>query len=91
VLALSKDKSIEKDHQLEDSLARIQQQPKEVWMVKLADRITNLAPPPAFWSQEKRQHYRQDAIIIHTSLKDASPYLGTRLLEKIEAYERQCN
>ena len=28
-------------------------QPIEVWMVKLADRITNLLPPPAHWNEEK--------------------------------------
>jgi hypothetical protein len=30
--------------QLEDSVTRIKLQPMEVWMVKLADRITNLQP-----------------------------------------------
>jgi len=59
-------------------------------MVKLADRITNLAPPPAFWTREKCQHYLEDALIIHDTLKDASATLGKRLLEKIKEYRQYC-
>jgi (p)ppGpp synthase/HD superfamily hydrolase len=90
VLSLSKDAALPKEQRLEDSLARIRLQPKEVWIVKLADRITNLAPPPAFWTREKCQHYLRDAFIIHSALKEASAYLGNRLLEKIEAYRQYC-
>lgn len=90
VSALSKDKSLPRELQMDDNLARIRMQPKEVWMVKLADRITNLAPPPEFWTQEKCRHYHQDALIIHEALKDASTTLGNRLLEKIEDYRQYC-
>ena len=86
VLALSKDKTLPKDRQLADSLNRIRDQPIEIGMVKLADRITNLQPPPAHWSREKAAAYREEAVLIHRSLKDASPVLATRLSEKIEAY-----
>lgn len=84
VLALSKDKTLKQENQLEDSVMRIQQQFKEIWNVKLADRIVNLSPPPAVWSMEKREHYRQYAIIIHEALQDASPYLASRLREEIK-------
>lgn len=90
VLALSKDFSLDKSDQLKDSLMRIRQQPKEIWMVKLADRIVNLSPPPADWSREKCSRYQQDAILIHETLKEASPSLSNRLLQKIEDYKQFC-
>jgi len=46
VSALSKDEAVPKEKELEDSLHRIREQPAEILMVKLADRITNLQPPP---------------------------------------------
>lgn len=87
VQALSKDKSIGgKDERMRDSLKRIREQPKEVWMVKLADRITNLQPPPAHWTPEKVRKYREEAILIHDQLHAASPYLAGRLRDKIGCY-----
>jgi (p)ppGpp synthase/HD superfamily hydrolase len=86
VLALSKNPAIAKSQQLADSLHRIEQQPKDVWIVKLADRISNLQPPPSDWTQEKIIRYRDEAIEIYTALKDASPFLALRLAEKIENY-----
>jgi (p)ppGpp synthase/HD superfamily hydrolase len=86
VLALSKDPTLEKSQQLTDSLQRIRSQPPEIWMVKLADRISNLQPPPSHWTSEKILRYRDEAMEIHTSLQAASPFLGMRLLEKIEHY-----
>jgi len=87
VLALSKDQTLAKPLQLADSLRRIRQQPQDVWMVKLADRITNLQPPPSYWTKEKRASYRDEAIYIQHALSDASPLLAARLLAKIEAYK----
>jgi (p)ppGpp synthase/HD superfamily hydrolase len=69
-----------------DSLHRIRQQPYEIWLVKLADRITNLTEPPHYWSREKKEKYLQEARQIHKALHEASPYLSQRLLEKIAAY-----
>ena len=88
VLALSKDKTIAKEFQMQDSLQRIQQQPREVWMVKLADRISNLGPPPHYWTKEKISWYREEAMEIYNTLHSASEYLGTRLLKKIRVYEK---
>ena len=59
-------------------------------MVKLADRITNLQTPPSYWTTEKIIEYRQEAIEIHTALKEASPFLALRLAQKIENYQRGC-
>ncbi len=58
VLALTKDAELPKDERMADSLKRIRQQPREVWAVKLADRITNLQKPPHFWTSEKIEKYR---------------------------------
>jgi len=60
-------------------------------MVKMADRITNLQPPPGYWSNEKRSMYLEEAKEIHAVLKDASPYLSARLSDKIKAYKKYCS
>ena len=94
VLALSKDGAIgktEDEHkrdwlQLEDSLQRIKQQPIEVWMVKIADRIINLQLPPNHWNDGKIVRYKQGAELIHKELASASEYLGGRLKAKIDKY-----
>ena len=88
VLALSKDTSLgSKAEQMADSLVRIKQQPKEVWMVKLADRITNLQPPPNHWSTDKIVYYQQEARKIHSQLGSASDHLAQRLAQKIAHYD----
>ena len=86
VAALSKDPGLPKAERMEDSLERIRQQPHEVWLVKLADRIVNLARPPAHWPDEKRRAYREEAMRIGERLGEASAILSGRLAEKIDAY-----
>jgi len=89
VLALTKDKSLSsKREQMLDSIQRIRLQPKEVWMVKLCDRITNLQPPPNKWDKTKIMNYRDEAILIHTKLGSANSFLSDRLNEKITDYEQ---
>ncbi len=72
---------------MSDSLRRILEQPPKIWMVKLADRITNLQPQPLHWTQDKIIRYREEAIVIYEALKDASPFLASRLAGKIESYK----
>ncbi len=87
VAALTKDEKLPtKQEQMADSLRRIREQPAEVWRVKLADRITNLQPPPSHWSTEKKLSYRSEAVTILDALGAASPYLAERLQAKIAAY-----
>lgn len=96
VNALTKDESIgenvskekKKKLQMTDSLERIRKQPKEIWMVKMADRITNLQPPPKHWSQDKINRYREEAYEIHQVLKGGSHLLAARLEEKMKHYPR---
>ena len=81
-----KEKFPEKTDQMADSLRRIRLQPQAVWKVKLADRITNLQPPPAHWSRAKAERYRAEAVGILEALGEASPVLSGRLRERIERY-----
>ena len=86
VKALTKKKGGENSERLRDSLKRIKHQPHEIWMVKLADRISNLQPPPFNWDQIKIKTYWESSTEIYKALKDSSPYLGERLLQKIDNY-----
>lgn len=86
VLALSKDPTLPKGEQMRDSLRRIQAQPHAVWLVKLADRIVNLQPPPQHWTTEKIAAYKEEARVILATLGAASPLLAARLAAKIAAY-----
>lgn len=89
ILALSKNKKLpSKIEQMNDSLARIQLQPKEVWMVKLSDRITNLQPPPSHWDKAKIKKYQDEATFILETLGPANPFLANRLQLKISNYNQ---
>jgi len=89
VLALSKDKRLPtKQEQMEDSIYRIQKQPKSIWMVKLCDRITNLQPPPAHWNSTKIALYQEEARYILKHLGKANEYLANRLDNKIQNYNQ---
>ena len=88
VLALTKDNAT--PDPMADSLARIRAQPREVWMVKLGDRITNLAPPPDHWTRDKCRAYREQAIAIADALGAASPMLDARLRARIASYAAYC-
>lgn len=88
VKALTKDESLSTKHdQMVDSLRRIKMQPKEIWMVKLADRITNLSAPPFYWSKEKKIKYREEALLIHGELHFANVHLSERLVTRIRNYQ----
>ncbi len=87
VLALSKNPAIpDKMEQMRDSLRRIREQPREIWMVKLADRIANLDEPRPAWSPERRQAYADEARLILTELGEASEHLRERLARSIERF-----
>jgi len=87
VAALSKDVSIgSKEQQMQDSLNRIKKQPKEVWSVKMADRIANLGEPPHYWSRDKKESYLKESKVILANLQEANSKLANRLSKKIENY-----
>lgn len=88
VLALSKNKELPASEQIPDSLARIKLEPKEVWAVKLADRISNMQKPPPHWELNKIINYKKMAGIILLQLKGRNPYLENRLHLKIMEYNQ---
>jgi (p)ppGpp synthase/HD superfamily hydrolase len=88
VMALTKNDALEggKREKMLDSLTRIKDQPREVWMVKLADRIVNLSSSPYYWASEKKMAYQEEGRLILENLKEGSDFLAKRLAEKIERY-----
>lgn len=91
VSALSKNEDLPKDQQMEDSLNRIKALQLEVWSVKLADRITNLQPPPSHWDNAKKIKYHKEAQSILVALSSGNPYLASRLSAKLKEYEAYIN
>jgi len=86
VSALTKSSALDKPAAMRDSLARILEQPPEIAIVKLGDRVTNLAPPPPRWSAAKIAAYRAEGQFILDALGAASPFLSARLAERIRTY-----
>lgn len=90
VLALTKNSELPKEQRMADSLQRIRRQPKDVWLVKIADRITNLQKPPESWSQAKRLAYLDEARTILEALGEAHAGLRARFSDKIANYAQWC-
>lgn len=86
VMALTKNRGLPKEERIKDSLERILKMPREISVVKLADRVTNLQPPPAHWDEQKIRHYRRDAEIILEHLGGASQLLAERMKFKLAGY-----
>jgi (p)ppGpp synthase/HD superfamily hydrolase len=87
VMALTKNKNfITKQEQMEDSIKRLIEQPIEVQLVKLADRITNLSSTPSNWNEKKKNKYLNESNIIYNNLKNSNEYLSKRLKNKIDNY-----
>lgn len=91
VKALTKDEHLDKAQRMPDSLRRLLLQPKDVQLVKLADRITNLEAPPAYWTKEKRLAYRDEAKQILDALGPSNAWLARRLEARREAYLAHCS
>lgn len=89
VMALTKNEELEsKEEMMLDSLNRIKEQLKEIWAVKMADRICNLYAPPFYWNKERKMMYQKEAQLIHRELKEGNNYLAERLEKKINEYAR---
>ena len=87
VNALTKNESLEKSLRMSDSLERILASPAEVGMVKLADRITNLQPPPSHWNKEKIRSYYAEAELIFNALGHLNAALSERMKEQMAFYQ----
>ncbi len=94
VAALSKNAAVEeasavsKLEQLRESVMRVKASPRYVWVVKLADRVSNLKNFPAMWSREKIAHYLDEAAYIAAELGAASEGLHARLVHRIAEARR---
>ncbi|WP_225037215.1 HD domain-containing protein [Winogradskyella sp. SM1960] len=89
VQALTKDETLAtKRERMQDSLRRINTLEKEVGLVKLADRITNLQQPPSTWKPDKIKAYAEETVLIAETLRGKNEYLHNRLLKKIETYKK---
>lgn len=88
VLALTKNTNLPKPAQMPDSLQRILQQPFEVRLVKMCDRIDNLSKPPHYWDKAKKQRYQQEAQLILETLGGVNTYIEERLQQKITEYKQ---
>ena len=55
-------------------------------MVKLADRITNLQPPPGHWDADKIERYREEGKEILNKLGEGCSYFADRLKKEIKEY-----
>lgn len=88
VLALTKNKSLKKNLRMHDSMQRILKLTPEIAIVKMADRITNLDPPPPHWDLEKILHYLEESEIIFLHLEGADRDMAKRLMTKIINYRQ---
>lgn len=86
--ALTKDESKAKHIAMQESIKKLKDQPAVVQAVKLADRITNMQPPPHFWTREKKKKYFKESQSILRELGPASHYLRTRLESKVTNYQQ---
>lgn len=88
IKALTKNESLPKENQMEDSLNRILLVSKETAMVKLCDRIANLSRrPPSHWEMKWILKYAEEAEYINHKLGWSSQYLSDRLATKIRLYK----
>jgi (p)ppGpp synthase/HD superfamily hydrolase len=84
VRALSRPNGVPEAQKLAQSLSLIQQQPPDIWIVKMADKITSLVSPPSYWTAKIMESYRRDSRQTYDTLKGASAFMAARLLEQIE-------
>jgi (p)ppGpp synthase/HD superfamily hydrolase len=91
VLAVTKNENLkDKKAKMSDSINRILKEPKEVALVKIADRITNLQTPPKTWSTEKINNYYLEAKDLAEKLMGNNDYLDKRINAQINIYEGYC-
>lgn len=90
VSALTKNDKIEKSKRMQDSLDRIQKQPKEIAIVKMADRLFNIRERVPVWSLEKQNEYLAEANVIYDALKYANENLACALKSAIINLTNEC-
>ncbi len=86
VLSLSRNENIDYEKQIPDCIERIKLQPKEVAIVKLADRLLNVRDRFADWTEEKLEKYKKEAQYICDELGYACDNLKNELQKAIDVY-----
>jgi (p)ppGpp synthase/HD superfamily hydrolase len=84
--AMTKNDALPKEEQLRDSLMRILEEPQEVAIAKLADRVSSMLPPPPEWPKSRIETIVENAVMIRQMLGGASEYLAARLDGRIALY-----
>ena len=85
-LALSRDENIAYEKQIPDCVERIKLQPKEVAIVKMADRLFNIRGRATSWTKEKQDRYKIEAQFICDELGYCSQNLKQALQKAIDIY-----
>ena len=86
VVALTKNAKLPKEERMQDRIDRIIAHSAEAALVKLADRITNLQPPPQDWAPAKVAQYAEEAEMILEKLGYASRHMGARFRQRLARY-----
>ena len=86
VLSLSRNENIEYSLQIPDCIERIKLQPKEVAIVKMADRLFNVRERYNLWTKEKQDKYKLEAQYICDQLGYACENLKKELQKAIDKY-----
>jgi (p)ppGpp synthase/HD superfamily hydrolase len=89
VLLLSKKIRAERNQEksMKEYLGDLAGGPKSAQIIKMADRIVNLNPPPKNWKPKKIANYFEESKEIYQLLHPANPALAKRLNEKMEFYQ----
>jgi len=74
---------------IRDEIKRILMQPKEVALVKMADRVANLSNPQLCWTIEKKQYYLKEASFILDKLAFSGKKMAQQLENAMKNYENK--
>lgn len=86
VKALSRDETIEKQKQIPACINIIKTQPKEIAIIKMADRLMNVRERASGWTVEKQEAYKKEAWLIHDELSYANKTLAKALAQAANNY-----
>ena len=86
VFAVTKNEELPDVEQMQDCLNKIVKQPKEIAMVKMADRLFNMRQRPPVWSKQKQDEYKVEAQLILNTLGYCSKTLQQKLQSAINNY-----
>jgi (p)ppGpp synthase/HD superfamily hydrolase len=90
VIALTKNKILPTPFlRTADSIERIKKQPREVAIVKLCDRMDNIASVNSSWSKEKSLDYARESEYIAGQLEFSNERLAQKLKDNVAAYHEK--